>query len=289
MANLKDKFQQIAEGKAQLGFDPLGNDEARLTQIRIADIELDPHQPRKDTGDLEGLKASIQEQGILQPLIVSPLDEHRYLLVAGERRYTAAQALGLRTVPALVRTVESHQRLQIQLIENLHRKDLDVFEEANGYGRLIQEFNLTQEEVAQKVGKSSSYISQVLSVTKIPEKVRQEFQSSEIHLSRDTLYNIAKQKSVEQMLSVLADAQAGLSFEEKRERARKGEPRKSAVSKKPKRKFKTQQQAVVIVQSLEGMLSQDRVISALQEALAQAQEEPPQAGREGEVDFLETA
>src|SRR5689334_6665039 len=154
MASLKTRFQKIAEGKTTLGFDPLANDTTRLAQLSVGNIVRDPNQPRKDIGDISGLKNSIQEHGILQPIVVSPLDQSRYLLIAGERRLTAAIELGMPTIPALVRSVHNHQRLELQLIENLHRKDLNPFEEAQGFKRLIDEFNLTQEQVGQRVSKS---------------------------------------------------------------------------------------------------------------------------------------
>src|SRR5215510_6009148 len=158
MASLKTRFQKIAEGKTTLGFDPLANDTTRLAQLSVGNIVRDPNQPRKDVGNISDLKNSIQEHGILQPIVVSPLDQSRYLLIAGERRLTAARQLGLTSIPALVRTTQDHQRLELQLIENLHRKDLSPFEEAQGFQRLIAEFNLTQEQVAQQVAKSVASI-----------------------------------------------------------------------------------------------------------------------------------
>src|SRR5262245_25416613 len=144
MASLRTRFQKIAEGKTTLGFDPLANDTTRLAQLRVADIDRDPHQPRMDVGDLSDLINSIRAHGLLQPIVVSPLDQSRYLLIAGERRLTAVRQLGLTSIPALIRTTQDHQRLELQLIENLHRKDLNPFEEAQGFQRLIAEFNLTQ-------------------------------------------------------------------------------------------------------------------------------------------------
>jgi ParB family chromosome partitioning protein len=272
MASLTEKFKQIGEGKAKLGFDPLANDVARLTTLRIEDIEPDPSQPRKDIGDIEGLQASIVQHGILQPLIVSPLDANRYRLVAGERRFRAAQAAGLKSVPALVRTVEDHRRIQVQLVENMHRKDLNAFEEAEGYQRLGQEFSMTQEQIAQEVGKSRTHVTQTLSLMRIPVELRQECQTSDIPLSRDTLYLLAKQDSQERMRELLAAAKNGLGKEEQRERARKGAPRTSSGSK-PKKVFSTAQEASVIVQSNIDDLSTERVIAALEEALRQAREQ----------------
>ncbi len=268
MASLKDTFANAAKGEKNLGFDPMGNDEARLSTLRLDDIEPDPNQPRKTIGDIEELKSSIQQHGILQPLIVSPLDGSRYRLIAGERRYTAAKALNLRNVPALVRTVNDHHRLELQLIENLHRKDLDPFEEAVGYLRLSDEFGLTHEDVARQIGKSRSYITQMFSLAKIPDAIRTECLNAETRIARDTLYLIAKQESFDQMMEVLAMAKGKVPIGERRERARKGEPRTD--SKKPKLVYQTEHDATVIVQSLTTSLNQAQVIKALKEALKTA-------------------
>ena len=270
MASLTEKFKQIGEGKAKLGFDPLANDVSRLTTLRIEDVEPDPSQPRKDIGDIEGLQASIVQHGILQPLIVSPLDANRYRLIAGERRFRAAKAAGLKTVPALVRTVEDHRRIQVQLVENMHRKDLNAFEEAEGYDRLGHEFSLTHEQIAQQVGKSRTHVTQTLSLLRIPETLRRACQSSDRPVSRDALYLIAKQESPEGMQRVFEESR-GLSFEERRQSARKGQPR-SSTGAKPKKVFSTAQEAVVIVQSNIDDLSTGRIIAALEEALRQAKD-----------------
>jgi len=150
---LKRRFETIAKGETRLGFDPLNNDKDRLAYLRPDEILLDPDQPRKELGDLEDLKSSIAEHGILQATHCGSgrrdaLPSHRR-----ERRFSAAQALGLATVPAIVRTIDDHRRLEVQLIENLHRKDLTPFEEAGAFMRLIEEFSLTQEQVAQRMGR----------------------------------------------------------------------------------------------------------------------------------------
>jgi ParB family transcriptional regulator, chromosome partitioning protein len=208
MASLKTRFQKIAEGKTTLGFDPLANDATRLAQLRVEDIDRDPRQPRKDIGDVSDLKNSIREHGLLQPIVVSPLDQSRYLLIAGERRLTATTQLGLTTIPALIRTVQDHERLELQLIENLHRKDLNPFEEAQGFKRLITEFNLTQEQVAHHVAKSVASINQALRILDLPDVIRENFQTSE-KISKSVLLEIAKQPSIEQQMTLWEQAKKG--------------------------------------------------------------------------------
>lgn len=270
MASVKEKFQKLARREGGLGFDPLANDEARLATVRLEDIETDPNQPRKDLGDLEELKDSIREHGIIQPLVISPLDDTRYRLIAGERRYTAAQKLGLRTVPCLIRSERDQHRLEIQLIENLHRKGLHPFEEAEGYKRLKNEFSLVDKQIAQRVGRSRSRVTEILSLNQIPEQLREQCRSSDIAL--ETLLQMAKQDTPEQMLEVLQADQAGVPFEERRERARKGKPRQESTTK-PKAKFKTPYEAVVIIQSLTlDDMTLERQIASLKEALRQAED-----------------
>ena len=213
MANqLKRRFETIAKGEQRLGFDPLNNEKDRLNYIRPDEILLDPNQPRKDLGDLEDLKSSIAEHGILQPIIVAPVDETQYRLIAGERRFSAAKALGLATVPAIVRTIANHRRLEVQLIENLHRKDLTPLEEANAFSRLIEEFNLTQEQVAQRMGKTQASISQMLRVLDLPDAVLEEYKTSYNSVrpvSKSVLLEIARQETPEQQVALWEQASRG--------------------------------------------------------------------------------
>src|ERR1019366_5792341 len=116
VASLKAKFKELGEGQSALGFDPLGGEQPMLAHVPISAIEPDPDQPRKAIGDLAELKASITRHGILQPVILSIVGDELYRLIAGERRFTAAKELGLETVPAIIRTIEEHNRLEVQLV-----------------------------------------------------------------------------------------------------------------------------------------------------------------------------
>ncbi len=263
MASLKTRFQKIAEGKTTLGFDPLANDTTRLAQLRVADIDRDPRQPRKDVGDISDLKHSIREHGLVQPIVVSPLDQSRYLLIAGERRLTAASQLGLTTVPALIRTVHDHQRLEIQLIENLHRKDLNPFEEAQGFKRLIEEFNLTQEQVARQVAKSVASINQTLRILDLPDIIRENFQTSE-KISKSVLLEIAKHSSVEQQMTLWKQAKKG-ELTVKLARQQKAHLRTDAAPPNSYRIRTTY--ATVTIHLHSGERGDASVIAALREAL----------------------
>ncbi len=140
-----------------------------ILEIRVGEIRENPHQPRQhfSPSDLKDLIASIKEHGILVPLIVTR-EKSGYELVAGERRFRAAKTLGLKTVPAIVRDATEQQKLEFALIENIQRQDLNAFEEAVAYRALIDEFALTQEQVAARVGKSRSAVANIVRLLDLP-------------------------------------------------------------------------------------------------------------------------
>lgn len=141
--------------------------------LSIDKIDVNPYQPRQSFSHsgLEELMASIKEHGILQPLIVAPQGD-KYQLIAGERRLRAARFLELDKVPAIIRPVSEQEQLELSLIENIQRQDLNPLEEAQAYQRLITEFNLTQEEVGQRVGKSRSKVANILRLLQLPVEVQ---------------------------------------------------------------------------------------------------------------------
>jgi ParB family chromosome partitioning protein len=150
---------------------------ASLLNIPVNDILPNPHQTRAalSPDSLEELTASIREHGVLQPLIVTrarPTDPAPYQLIAGERRWRAAQLAGLKTVPALVKEATSQQILELALVENVQRADLNPLEEAAAYQALIAEFGLTQGEVAGRVGKSRAAVANVVRLLRLPEPVK---------------------------------------------------------------------------------------------------------------------
>ena len=146
-----------------------------ILELAIADIQPNPFQPRThfDPAQLEELASSIREYGVLQPVIVRLVDG-KYQLVSGERRFRASQLAQKETVPALLRQLNDREVAEMALIENLQREDLNYFEEAEGYARLIQEFQITQDEVAKKMGKSQPTIANKLRLLHLSEKVRRE-------------------------------------------------------------------------------------------------------------------
>lgn len=150
-------------------------EEKGVFEVPIEAIVPNPRQPRENfgSGKLEELASSVRQHGILQPLIVAAAGAGRYELIAGERRFKAAQAAGLKTVPVVVRSVSDVEKLELALIENLQRENLNPVEEARAYQALTEEFDLTQEAIAGRVGKSRPYVANLLRVLTLPEEVRQ--------------------------------------------------------------------------------------------------------------------
>jgi len=156
---------------------PVADEEAAaggVTEVSIGSIRPNPHQPRASIRDqdLVELAASIEEHGIIQPLVVSGTPDG-YQLIAGERRWRAARLAGLPTVPVLVKDVAPSEMLELALVENLQRSDLNALEEAMAYRQLTEEFELTQEQVARRVGKSRVAVSNTLRLLKAARRVQE--------------------------------------------------------------------------------------------------------------------
>ncbi len=149
-------------------------EEHKLVEIEIDRIVPNRYQPRKtfDDAKLEELAASIREQGVLQPIVVCKKDSG-YELILGERRLRAAKKAGLTTIPAVLKEASAEEMLALALVENLQRDDLNPIEEAEAFRRLVEDFNLTQEDIAQKVGKDRSSVTNYLRLLKLPEEIQQ--------------------------------------------------------------------------------------------------------------------
>jgi ParB family chromosome partitioning protein len=159
---------------ALLGTPDLETPEA-LREIDIDRILPNSHQPRKnfDEDALNELADSIREHGVVQPIVVRPLDDGFFQLIAGERRWRASQRAGLYRIPAVVREAGEHAALEVALIENLQREDLNPIEEAQAYERLITDFGLTQEDVSRRVGKNRATVANMLRLLRLPPEVQQ--------------------------------------------------------------------------------------------------------------------
>jgi len=154
--------------------DITGGTGAGFREVPVGDISPNPHQPRAyfDEEALATLTASVAELGVLQPILVREVGEDRYELIAGERRWRAAKRAGLPSIPVVVRTVDDVLSLEQALVENLHREDLNPLEEAAAYQQLMEDFELTQEAVAQKVGRSRSAVANTLRLFQLPPTIQ---------------------------------------------------------------------------------------------------------------------
>jgi len=148
---------------------------ARIEQLPVGSIEPNAYQPRRvfDDDKLEELATSIMEHGVVQPVVVRPIEGGRYELVAGERRWRACRKVGLEFIPAVVKDMTDRDVTEVALIENIQREDLNPLEEAWAYRTLMDEFNLTQEEVAARVGKSRPHVANTLRLLSLPPEVRE--------------------------------------------------------------------------------------------------------------------
>jgi ParB family transcriptional regulator, chromosome partitioning protein len=189
--------------------------------IPVEQIRPNPDQPRKAIGDLRELTDSVREKGVLEPLLVRFVPrEDCYYIISGERRYHAARAAGLREVPCIEKTADDAETLEIGLIENIQRKDLTAFEEADGLHRLATQFEYTHEDVARKIGRARSSVTETLSLLNIPDGLRKKCIEQGIN-SKSLLLQIARQPTEKKMVEMLHRIlQGGLTRDEARRERR---------------------------------------------------------------------
>ena len=173
----------------------------QIRMIPITKIMPNPQQARNELGDLTDLIQSIKEKGILEPVIIRPKGSY-YEIIAGERRYSAARKAGLNEIPCIEMDVDDNEAMEIALIENLQRKNLNVFEEADGLRTLADMYGYSHELIANKIGKARSTVTEIITLCRIPHDLRKLCQNNNI-TSRSTLLEIAKQKSKEDMLKLI--------------------------------------------------------------------------------------
>lgn len=161
-------------------FDPTSSEDAKvskLVELRLEEIVRDEEQPRKEFTKeaLEELASSIQEHGVLQPIVVVKKGD-KYQIVAGERRWRASQLAGKETIPAIVRTLDAQNKLELSIIENAQREDLSPIELATAYAKLKEQFNLKNEEIGRRVGKSSASITNTMRLLRLPDEAKKAMQ-----------------------------------------------------------------------------------------------------------------
>lgn len=195
--------------------------------IPIDKLAPNPNQPRVEIGDLAELIASIRQVGVLEPLLVRPSDVGgRFMIISGERRYRASVEVGLTELPCIEMDVDDRAVAEISLIENLQRKDLTPFEEADGLQALAERFGYTHEEIARKIGKSRTSITEALSLSTIPEEIRDICRRADIS-SKSMLLQVVRQPSVDEMRRFVEKIrEAGLTRDEAR-RVRQGKTKKN--------------------------------------------------------------
>jgi ParB family chromosome partitioning protein len=191
--------------------------------IPVDKIRPNPDQPRKHIGDVRELADSIREKGVLEPLLVRYMPrEDTYYIISGERRFHASQAAGLHEVPCIEKVADDAETLEIALIENLQRKDLTPFEEADGLQRLADHFDYTHDDIARKIGRARSSVTEIMSLRLIPEEVRKECVSNGV-TSKSVLLQIARQPTEKKMREMVGRiTQDGLKRDDAR-RIRKEE------------------------------------------------------------------
>ena len=197
--------------------------------ISIEEIETNPAQPRTSVGDLRELVRSIEAKGVLEPLLVRQIPGGRFRIIAGERRFRAAMEAGLAEVPCIELDVSESEVLEIALIENLHRKDLHPFEEAEGYSGLTERHGYTQQQVADAIGKSRVSVTEAMSLLDIPEDLRDECRRADI--SKSVLLEVARLKDPEKMREAIARAASGSTRDDLRAQKKEDEP----DSRRPRR------------------------------------------------------
>ena len=169
-----------------------------INEIEIGNIELNPFQPRSRTNEegLVELASSIKELGIIQPITVRKLEHNKFQLITGERRYKASKMAGLQAIPAYIRTADDQAMLELALVENIQREDLDAIEVAISYQRLIEECSLTQENLSERVGKKRSTIANYLRLLKLPAEIQLGIRDGRISMGHArTLVNIEDPKA----------------------------------------------------------------------------------------------
>lgn len=175
----------VQRDEEQIEAEALLNGKQSYRELPVASIVANPHQPRQhfDHAALEDLVSSIQERGIVEPLIVTSKGNGAYELIAGERRLRAANIAGFERVPCIIRTATEQEKLELALIENVQRHDLNPIEEAYAYRRLMDEFGMTQDEVGERVGKSRPQVGNTVRLLQLPQEIQQALMDRKISAS----------------------------------------------------------------------------------------------------------
>jgi ParB family chromosome partitioning protein len=248
--------EHYVEALASSAGSPIGR------MVPIDQIDPNPNQPRQVMGDLSELMASIAEKGIIEPIVVRQRGR-RFQIVAGERRYQAAIQVGLREIPIVIREVDDNEIIEVALVENLQRKDLTPFEEAEALHALATRCSYTHEDMARRLGKSRVAVTESLSLNQIPEDVKNLCRLADIH-SKSLLVQIVRQVDPRKMLDLVEriSREGGATRQAVRKETAKpkaGRPKAYVFSyKAPTKAFKLQ------LRFTKSRVDRDEVISALE-------------------------
>ncbi|MBT4120821.1 MAG: ParB/RepB/Spo0J family partition protein [Candidatus Magasanikbacteria bacterium] len=213
-----------------------GDSGEKVWQIPLSEIVPNTEQPRRDFShqDLENLVVSIKKHGILQPITVTEKDDGGYELIAGERRLRASQIAGLATVPALVRSATQQEKLELALIENIQRQNLNPIEEAFAYARLMDEFGLTQEEVAEQVGKARSTVANFVRLLDLPEEVQKALVDGKLSAGKaKALLSLKDEKEQKQVFDSMMGESMTVRDVERTVASKGSQSRKGSVRRDP--------------------------------------------------------
>ena len=250
--------------------------------IPVDKIRPNPDQPRKFLGDLHDLTESIREKGVLEPLLVRFVPrEDCYYIISGERRYHSSRAAGLREVPCIEKIADDAETLELALIENLQRKDLTPFEEADGLQRLAEHFDYTHEDIAKKIAKARSSVTETMSLRVIPEALRQICIDHGI-TSKSLLLQIARQPSERKMEEAIQRiAQAGLT----RDEARRERQEESNAGPRPQPfifNFRPENEAFKLrIQFRKSSVSRTELIDSLRNLIVMLEQDEKSSSTEG--------
>lgn len=246
-----------------------------IRMISLSRIDANPRQARNELGDIDELMASIKSKGVLEPILVRPMGE-RYEIVAGERRFRASQNLGMSEISCIEMNIDESEAMEISLIENLQRKDLDVFEEADGLNALIDIYNYTHEQISDKIGKARSTITEIINISKIPPQIRMLCKDAKIS-SRSLLVEISKFKDAREMETLIKEIKErglkradtrDLTKELKKREEKSGRPKRYIYNYAPAEHDRYR----IRIEFKKSTASRDEIIEILEELLAKLRE-----------------
>lgn len=238
--------------------------------IPIDKLVPNPNQPRVEIGDLTELINSISEKGVLEPLLVRPSEVGRFMIISGERRYRASMEVGLKELPCIEMDVDDRAVAEISLIENLQRKDLTPFEEADGLQALAERFGYTHEEIAKKIGKSRTSITEALSLASIPPDIREECRRADIG-SKSMLLQVVRQPSLDEMRQFVGKIKEGGLTRDEARKVRQGKAKKA---KSFTYRFSPKTQSFSLTMKFrKSQANREEIIAALNETITHLSEE----------------